>query len=129
MLKLIAIVFLAVLTVSGPVMAGDCANAENTLAIVDCHVARYAAADKELNAVYSEAMKSLSDAEKKKLKEAQKAWLKYRDAGIAFMLETNKDSGSYGNVLITDYKAKLVEKRVLELKYILSGPEGSPVAW
>lgn len=129
MLKIVKLILFTALIISGSALAKDCTQAESTVDIVDCHAQRYESADKELNAVYSEAMRSLSDQEKNKLKDAQKLWLKYRDASIAFMIETNKDTGSYGNILISDYKAKLVEKRVLELKYILSGPEESKVDW
>jgi len=125
----IAALFTVMSALSNPAIAGECANAENTVAIVDCYAARYSAADKELNAVYNEAMKSLPESGKKKFKDAQKAWLKYRDASFAFIGEANKDAGSYGGVVVADYKAKLVEKRVLELKFVLSGPEDSPVEW
>ncbi len=53
--------------------------------IIECHDAELKKADKELNAVYNEAMKTRPAKEKQKLKTAQQAWLKYRDAGIAFM--------------------------------------------
>ncbi|POZ52607.1 lysozyme inhibitor LprI family protein [Methylovulum psychrotolerans] len=121
-------IFLA-LTLTAPALAQDCANAQSTVDIMECQEARYQAADKALNAVYSKAMKTLSDTEKKKLKEAQRAWLKYRDASLDFIIEINKDGGSYANIVIGDYKAKIVEKRVLELKYLLSSPDDSPVEW
>lgn len=129
MLKIITLIALATLTILDIAEANNCAQSGSTIDIVDCNATHYESADKELNLVYGEAMKSLSGDKKNILKEAQKAWLKYRDASIAFMIETNRDTGSYGNILISDYKAKLVEKRVLELKYILSGPEDSPIEW
>ena len=109
--------------------AQDCSKAENTLAIIACHEERYGKADKELNKVYGEAMKSLSPSAQLKLKGAQKAWLKYRDTGLAFAMELNKDLRSYGNIVVADYKATVMEKRVLELKYLMSGPEGPPIKW
>ena len=127
MFKIIIAVILV--GISNGVMALDCTNAENTLAIVDCHTSRYQVADKELNSLYSKAMKSLTEPQQAKLKSAQKAWLTFRDASFAFVIEVNKDNGTYGNVVISDYKAKFVEKRVLELKYLLSSPEDAPVAW
>ena len=117
------------LVLSGQVMAKSCGDEANTLAIVDCHQDQYKAADKELNAVYGEAMKTLEPAVKQKFKDAQKAWLKSRDSNIAFMIEQNKDSGSYGDIVVADYKTKVVQKRVLELKYMFSGPESTPVEW
>jgi uncharacterized protein YecT (DUF1311 family) len=127
--KLIAVIFTGMLAISNSVIAEECANKENTVAILDCHIAGYKAADKELNDVYSQAMKSLLGDKKKKLKEAQKAWLKYRDSSFAFIVEANKDAGTFGNVVIEDYKTTFVKKRVLELKYVLNSSEDSPVGW
>ena len=45
------------------------------------------------------------------------------------MIEQNKDSGTYGGIVVGDYKTKVVQKRVQELKYMLSGPESAPVEW
>ena len=97
--------------------------------MADCYEARYAAADKELNRVYNAALKRLSEDEKKKFIEAQRAWVRYRDAGLALMLELNKDTRSYGSILVGDYKAKVVEKRVQELKFIMASPADPPVSW
>jgi len=96
---------------------------------MDCVAERYKAADKELNEIYSEAMKSLSDEGKKKLEEAQKAWLKYRDASLTFITEVNRKTGSTGNFIIEDYRATLMRKRVAELKYVLNGPDAGPAEW
>jgi uncharacterized protein YecT (DUF1311 family) len=110
-------------------MAQNCGHAENTLAIIACHEKRYEKADMELNKVYGDVMRSLPPGGRQKLKEAQRAWLQYRDANLALAIEINKDLRSYGNVVVADYRATIVEKRVLELKYLMSGPEGPAVAW
>jgi uncharacterized protein YecT (DUF1311 family) len=109
--------------------AKDCGNAENTHAIISCHEERYKNADKELNKVYGESIKTLSPAEQQKLKESQRAWLKYRDTGLALAIELNKDARSYGDVVVADYKATVVEKRALELKHLFSGPADPPIKW
>ena len=109
--------------------AADCSSAGDAISIAECHEQRYIKADRELNAVYKEAMKSLPENEKQKLQTAQRAWLKYRDASFQFVFEQNKESGSFGGIAISSYKASVVEKRVLELKYLLSGPEAPPVKW
>jgi uncharacterized protein YecT (DUF1311 family) len=106
-----------------------CGNEENTVMIIACHEDRYRIADQEMNVIYKESMKSLLHEEKKKLKQAQLAWLKYRDTNIAFISELEMDSRSYGRIVVADYKAKIVEKRVLELKHMLSGPAGPMVDW
>jgi uncharacterized protein YecT (DUF1311 family) len=71
-------------------------------------------------------MKALTEDEKSALKTAQKTWLKYRDANFSFVIEMNKDSGSYANIAISNFKADFVENRVTELKAILAGPGETP---
>ena len=77
------------------------ADESNTIAIEACRQKKYDAADKELNTVYNEAMKTLEPAAIQKLKDAQKAWLKSRDANIAFMIKQNKHSGTYGSIIVS----------------------------
>ena len=109
--------------------SSDCSEKKDSISIVQCHEQRYLNADREMNKVYSEAIKTLPDGERQKLKEAQKAWLKYRDASFEFCIEQNKETRSYGSIAVADYKATLVEKRVRELKFLLSNPEDPPVKW
>lgn len=87
----------------------------------------YIKADNELNAVYKEIMKTSSPELRDKLKQAQMAWLKYRDTSLALMIEHEKDSGSFGSLVVAKYKADMVEKRVLELRHVFSGPDSEPV--
>ena len=107
----------------------NCGNAPDTASILACHSKRYEKADRELNKVYGETLKTLSPEGQQKLKESQRAWLKYRDAAYALAVEVNKDSRSYGSVVVADYKAAVVEKRILELKYVFQSPADPPVKW
>jgi len=122
-------IFLLAITVTGSVLAQDCELKTSAIDISECYMARYAAADKEMNSVFNAAMKSLPGEAKVKFRNAQKAWLMYRDASFAFVIEVNKGRRSYGNSVVADYKAKLVEKRVQEMKYVLAGPADPPVVW
>jgi uncharacterized protein YecT (DUF1311 family) len=120
----------ALFAVSNVSSAKDCGEKyTGSIDIVECHDAELKSADKELNAVYNEAMKTRPAKEQQKLKAAQQAWLKYRDAGIAFMMVANEDMNLYGNIVVSDYRAKLTQKRVQELKHMLGGPEDPPVEW
>lgn len=119
--------FQIMLCVATNAIAEDCGKAGDTYSIIACQEQRYANADKELNDIYRQAMNTLPNNEKQKLQQAQKSWLKYRDASIEFVIEKNRDTRSYGRIVIGDYKATLVEKRVKELKHILKGPEGTAV--
>ena len=104
----------------------ECAKKANTLDIVDCHTSRYSAADKSLNVIYGAAMKALTEKQKTKLRESQRAWLKFRDSSFEFVIEMNSDSGSFAGVAISNYKATFVELRVRELNDKLTGPGGRP---
>ena len=129
-IKFMAAILMGLFAISNSVIAKECnSRSEDSVFIMDCLASRYKEADKELNAVYDEAMKSLSSDGREKLEAAQKAWLKYRDASMAFITEVNRITGSTGNFIIEDYRSALVEKRTAELKYILSGPDAGPANW
>lgn len=128
--QFIVAIFSGLFVISNSVIAEECGSRSgDSVYVMDCVAERYKAADRELNEIYSEAMKSLSDEGKKKFEEAQKAWLKYRDASLALITEVNRKTGSTGNFIIEDYRATLVRKRVAELKYVLNGPNADPAAW
>ncbi len=130
MLSIVRLISLAMIfSLSAIANAKECSDAENSINAIECYSARYVAADRALNAIYSKAMKELSTEEKSLLKASQLAWLKFRDASFAYVIESNKDSRSYGAIAVAEYKAKMVEKRVLELRYLLTGPEGPAVQW
>ena len=126
--KWMAALLTGLLVLSNSVIAEECSSrsSDDSMFMMDCLSARYKAADQELNTIYNEAMKSLSSDGKKKLRESQDAWLKYRDASLALITEVNRNTGSTGNFIIEDYRVTLVKKRVSELKYILSGPDAGP---
>jgi len=107
----------------------DCSKKANTQEIVACHENRYVEADKKLNSVYSAAIKNIDENQKKTLKQSQLAWLKFRDLNFTFVIEMNKDSGSFANVAISEFKATFVEKRVAELKDLFVGPSGEAPDW
>lgn len=131
-IKFMAALLTGLFVISNSVIAEECSSSrssDNSMFIMECLSARYKAADQELNEIYSQAMKSLSNDGKKRLRESQEAWLKYRDASLAFITEVNRSTGSTGNFIIEDYRVTLVKKRVSELKYILSGPDAGPAEW
>ena len=61
---------------------GECDG--STPEMVDCLMAQHAHWDKELSVAYQQAMKDATPAEKDKLREAERAWIKYRDANCAY---------------------------------------------
>ena len=128
--QFIVAIFSGLLVISNSVMAEECGSRSgDSVYVMDCIAERYRSADQELNEIYSDALKSLADEGKKKLEDAQKAWLRYRDTSLAFITEVNRKTGSTGNVIIEDYRVTLTRKRVAELKYALKGREAGPAEW
>src|SRR5215813_2126421 len=68
-----------------------CANPQTQLEMNECQGKEYRKADAELNAVYKQLMSKLDDeGEKAALKNAQLAWIKFRDANCDFEAYLNK---------------------------------------
>jgi uncharacterized protein YecT (DUF1311 family) len=83
-----------------------------------------AEADKKLNAAYDQLIKSIrADNEKDRaellvarLRESQRAWLKYRDAQVAFVgIHANVGSASSRALGMASYSAELTEQRIKDL--------------
>lgn len=128
--QLIVTLISGLFVLSTSAIAEECSNrSDNSVYIMDCIADRYKSVESELNELYREAMQSLSDPGKKKLADAQSAWLKYRDASLAFITEVNRKTGSTGNVIIEDYRVTLTKKRIAELRYVLKGPDASTAEW
>lgn len=78
----------------------------------------YSRWDKELNRVYGELLNKLNDEDKKKLREAQRAWLKFRDAEFD-LLWAEALYGGVGDTLapvaVSDAARMIVRQRVCML--------------
>ncbi len=116
--------------ISTSVIAEECGSRSgDSVYVMECIAERYKAADSELNELYRQAMLSLSDDGKRKLSDAQNAWLQYRNASLALITEINRKTGSTGNVVIEDYRVTLTKKRSAELRYVLKGPDVNAMEW
>ena len=73
--------------------------------------------DVELNRYYNLLMGILSEEEKKELREAQRAWLKYRDLKTEFRMNVfyNTNGTLYSNLAMAEKKA-IVKERALDLR-------------
>ena len=72
--------------------------------------------DKELNIVYQKIMKVADPVTKNKLRNAQRAWIKYRDSEIENSYYINNpDGGSMGILFSLNTAAKLTEERAVQL--------------
>ncbi len=56
----------------------------STPEMIDCLMAQHAHWDNELTAAYQRAMKDAVSAQKEKLRDAERAWIKYRDANCDY---------------------------------------------
>jgi len=75
--------------------------------------------DKELNIVYQKIMKTVNPVTKNKLRNAQRAWIKYRDSEIENSYYINNPDGGSMGVLFSLYTAaKLTEERTVQLAEI-----------
>ena len=75
--------------------------------------------DKELNIVYQKIMKIANPVTKNKLRNAQRAWIKFRDSEIENSYYINNPDGGSMGVLFSLYTAaKLTEERTVHLAEI-----------
>ena len=105
-----------VLTVCA-LFALDCNNPANMLEANQCAKIRLEDADIELNVVYKKLMRYLDKDAKAKLREAQRAWIKYRDKSAEFA--ASLAGGRVAALYYTNEKARITQQRVRELKALL----------
>lgn len=99
--------------------ADPCANAESTPEMRDCAGRDYKKADAELNKVYGQVMAKLADAgHKAALKNAQQAWIKYRDGQCEFESYLNK-GGTLYSVVYTGCLTGITEDKTKDLRETL----------
>ncbi len=85
-----------------------------TAAMLDCIVSETKGQDARLNKAYKEIMGQLPPARKKQLQEAQRAWLKYRDANCNFYADP--DGGTMANVSASDCFMSVTATRAKEIE-------------
>lgn len=89
-------------------------DAMSTSDINECTYKEYLVVDKKLNYSYQELLKIIPDNSKKKLREAQRAWLKYRDLECDFASEFLQ-GGTLATVVTKTCFVEMTKKRVLKL--------------
>lgn len=91
-----------------------CADAQTQAEMNICWGKEYKAADARLNQVYRQLVAKLDDEEKAQLKNAQTAWLKYRDANCDFVADQYK-GGSIRPMIDAICLADVTNNRTKEL--------------
>lgn len=92
-----------------------CSDANTQTEMNICAGKEYKAADATLNRVYQQLVAKLDSEEKAQLKEAQTAWIKYRDANCAFVGDQYK-GGSIRPMIYGLCLADVTQNRTVELK-------------
>ena len=85
-----------------------------TPAMLDCIGSETKRQDVRLNKAYKEVMGQLSPARKNQLREAQRAWLKYRDANCSFY--SDPDGGTLATVNANDCLMSATAARAKEIE-------------
>lgn len=85
-----------------------------TANMLDCMGAETKRQDARLNKAYKDVMAQLSAARKKPLQEAQRAWIKYRDANCSFYADP--DGGTLATVNSNDCFMSATASRAKELE-------------
>jgi uncharacterized protein YecT (DUF1311 family) len=99
-------------------MALDCANAQSQYELSMCAQQESKMADKELNQVYKELMSRLDEEGKNKLKDAQRKWIKFKEANADFAADAYRGGSMEGMVYDDAIKASTIQ-RVKEHKDLL----------
>ena len=99
-----------------------CAEAMTQAAMRACLNARYQEVDGALNQVYKQLVAQLSPTQKTKLRQAQRAWITFRDASAAFAASM-AEGGSLAPTLSLAELVSVTEARVAAMQEILRGLE------
>jgi uncharacterized protein YecT (DUF1311 family) len=92
-----------------------CENARSTAAMRECEIARLKRADEGMNAAYRSLQSKLDQRGKDKLRAAQQAWIKFRDAEAAYQADAARD-GTLAPLIAASAQADLTEARRKELE-------------
>lgn len=96
----------------------NCNSPQTTLEMRVCAGQSYEKADKKLNQVYRQLKPKLGTSQQKKLVDAQRAWIQFRDKTCAFS-GAFAEGGTLEPVLRTSCLADVTEQRVKDLERYL----------
>ena len=100
---------------SGQEKKPPCSDLDTQAEMNICAGKEYKAADASLNRVYQQLVALLEPQEKSQLKEAQTAWIKYRDTNCEFVADQYK-GGSIRPMIYGLCLAEVTRNRASELK-------------
>jgi len=98
-----------------PQIPKECEDTVTTADMRSCESARYETAQRELRVAYQELMEHLDAGRKEKLRTAQDAWLRYRDANADFQASLAK-GGTLAPLIKISSLTEMTRARTIELK-------------
>ncbi len=101
----------------------DCKQSSARYEDIGCASEALDNADKTLNETYKALLASMDSEGKGKLKEAQRAWIQFRDADTALAYHNSGEGGSLGGLIATNHKLELTLERTKQLKAFVSGSQ------
>lgn len=104
-------------------LAKECAGRGSQTDLNLCEGENFKQADAKLNAVYAKLLKKISAAGQPKLRDAQKAWIAYRDAQCAFETLGTID-GSIHSMVVAQCLTDLTVQQTNRLQHQLNCEEG-----
>jgi len=122
-LMAIGAAFLVLAHGSSLARAKDCSSLNTQTAMNLCEGDNFKQADAELNAVYVKLLSKISVTGQSKLREAQKAWIKYRDAQCEFDT-MGTTGGSIHSMMLWQCLTDLTAQQTKRLQHQLTCQEG-----
>jgi uncharacterized protein YecT (DUF1311 family) len=101
----------------------NCDNAHDEAAIDRCMASARNRTDRELNQVYQALMAKVSDRGKRQLRDAERAWITYRDRQCAFDT-AGSIGGSIHDAMVANCHDRITTAHIAELKAQLNCREG-----
>lgn len=96
-----------------------CGDRASTAEVVDCLAAKTTVLDRRLNAAWRDLQGRIDPDQRKPLLEAQRLWIRYRDANCRFYAERD---GSIRQVDEAECLRAMTEDRALELEHAMNEP-------
>lgn len=115
-MRILAIVFLLVASPLAAWAGTDCKDPQARYENIACASEALDNADKKLNESYRVFLASMDEEGKTKLKEAQRAWIQFRDADTVLAYQNSGEGGSLGGLIATNHKLDLTLDRAKQLK-------------
>ena len=97
-----------------------CQEAMTTVAMRECLELQYAKADGALNRIYQQLRSQLDKPRQAKLREAQRAWIVFRDTSVEFEA-SEEEGGSLYSITFLSVLLTKTEQRADELETLLKG--------